>query len=367
MAKNIFTASIKKSVSKIGFEELFKIFSELILLTSGNVNEALSWLSNLDRKYNLTSDEYGIGDFINDLKEKGFIEEKKGAENSLSITPKSEHYLRKKALEEIFSKLKKSKKGNHSIAAYGKGYDIINDTKPFEFGDPYEDICYTESLVNAQINHGIQNFFITEKDLQVFQKESCFQTSTVLMIDISHSMVLYGEDRITPAKKTAMAFAELIKAKYPRDTLDIVVFGDDAWSIQIKDLPYLTVGPYYTNTVAGLERAIEILRRKKATNKQIFMITDGKPSCLKIGTNYYKNSFGLDKKIVGKTLALAHRCRRLGITITTYMVAKDPYLREFVREFTRANHGLAYFCDPNNVGSVLLEDYKRSKKKFFNH
>jgi uncharacterized protein with von Willebrand factor type A (vWA) domain len=117
------------------------------------------------------------------------------------------------------------------------------------------------------------------------------QTSTVLMIDISHSMILYGEDRITPAKKVAMALSELIKTRYPKDTLDIVVFGNDAWTIEVKDLPYLQVGPYHTNTVAGLELAMEILRRRRNPNKQIFMITDGKPTCLKVGRQYYKNSF----------------------------------------------------------------------------
>jgi uncharacterized protein with von Willebrand factor type A (vWA) domain len=183
------------------------------------------------------------------------------------------------------------------------------------------------------------------------------------MIDISHSMILYGEDRITPAKKVAMALAELITTRYPKDTLDILVFGNDAWQIEIKDLPYLQVGPYHTNTVAGLELAMDLLRRRKTSNKQIFMITDGKPTCLKEGIKYYKNSFGLDRKIVNKTLNLATQCRRLDVGITTFMVAKDPYLQQFVREFTKANNGRAFYSSLQGLGDYVFEDYVRNRRK----
>jgi uncharacterized protein with von Willebrand factor type A (vWA) domain len=183
------------------------------------------------------------------------------------------------------------------------------------------------------------------------------------MIDVSHSMILYGEDRITPAKKVALAMSELIKTKYPKDMLDIIVFGNDAWQIQIKDLPYLEVGPYHTNTVAGLELAMDLLRRRKTKNKQIFMITDGKPTCLKEGIRYYKNSFGLDRKIVTKTLTLAAQCRRLDIPITTFMIASDPYLKQFVQEFTRVNNGRAYYSNLQGLGGFVLEDFQRHRRK----
>ena len=148
--------------------------------------------------------------------------------------------------------------------------------------------------------------------------------STVLMIDISHSMILYGEDRITPAKKVAMALSELIITRYPKDTLDIIVFGNDAWTIYLKDLPYLKVGPYHTNTVAGLELAMDILRRKKNTNKQIFMITDGKPSCIKLPDGeYYKNSVGLDERILELCYNMARTARRLHICLLYTSDAAD--------------------------------------------
>jgi uncharacterized protein with von Willebrand factor type A (vWA) domain len=176
-------------------------------------------------------------------------------------------------------------------------------------------------------------------------------------------MILYGEDRITPAKKVAMALAELIKTRYPKDTLDVIVFGNDSWKIEIKDLPYLQVGPYHTNTVAGLELAMDILRRRKNPNKQIMMITDGKPTCIKKGKKYYKNAFGLDRKILNRTLGLAVKCRKLQIPITTFMIASDPYLRNFVDQFTRANQGKAFYSGLQGLGEFIFMDYKDNKKK----
>jgi uncharacterized protein with von Willebrand factor type A (vWA) domain len=178
-------------------------------------------------------------------------------------------------------------------------------------------------------------------------------------------MILYGEDRITPAKKVAMALAELITTKYPSDTLDVIVFGNDAWQIEIKDLPYLEVGPYHTNTIAGLELAMDLLRRRKNPNKQIFMITDGKPTCMKVGIKYYKNSFGLDKKILNRTLNLGAQCRKIKIPVTTFMIATDPYLREFIKEFTKVNNGNAYYSNLQGLGNLVFEDYSRNRKKYF--
>jgi uncharacterized protein with von Willebrand factor type A (vWA) domain len=222
----------------------------------------------------------------------------------------------------------------------------------------------TESLRNAQINHGIGEFTLGERDLVVEESHHKAQTSTVLMIDISHSMILYGEDRITPAKKVAMALAELIKTRYPKDTLDILVFGNDAWAIEVKDLPYLEVGPYHTNTVAGLQLAMDILRRKRNTNKQIFMITDGKPSCvIEPDGSYYMNSNGLDRYIVEKCYTTAQQARKLHIPITTFMIAQDQYLRAFVQEFTAANQGIAFYTGLQGLGQMIFEDYQINRMK----
>ncbi len=347
---------------KSDFDKLLKIFMQLVLMTSGDVREALQWLTEVDRQYGLTSPQYGIGDFIEDLKNKGYITDE-GPKGEIKLKAKSEQSLRQSALEEIFGRLKKSRQGEHNTPHAGRGDEQTTERRDYEFGDTLEQISVTDSLRNAQINHGVENFFMTEDDLEVMESEFKAQTSTVLMIDISHSMILYGEDRITPAKKVAMALAELITKKYPKDTLDILVFGDDAWQIEIKDLPYLQVGPYHTNTVAGLELAMDILRRRKNTNKQIFMITDGKPTCIRQGIKYYKNAFGLDPKILSKTLTLATQLRKIKIPVTTFMIATDPYLKSFVRDFTKANNGNAYYSSLQGLGNLVFEDFRRNRTK----
>jgi Ca-activated chloride channel homolog len=347
---------------KSRFEQLLNLFMQLLTYTSGDVSEALQWLNELDKKYELTSEEYGIGDFIDDLKQKGFITDD-NEQGQIRITPKTEQGIRKKSLEEIFGKLKKTRSGEHQTFKSGQGDEISPDTRPFQFGDMLEQIDFTESIRNAQINHGLESFNMQEDDLQIRETDFKAQTSTVLMIDISHSMILYGEDRITPAKKVAMALSELITTKYPKDTLDIVVFGNDAWPVEMKDLPYLQVGPYHTNTVAGLELAMDILRRRKNPNKQIFMITDGKPTCLKIGKRYYKNSFGLDRKVTGRCMNLAAQCKKLKIPITTFMIATDPYLQRFVQEFTETNNGKAFFASLDNLGAFIFKDFESGKRK----
>jgi Ca-activated chloride channel family protein len=347
---------------KSKFEQLLDLFMQLLTYTSGDVNEAMNWLTQLDKEYQLTDEEYGIGDFIQELKDKGYIDENR-QNGEIKITPKTEQGIRKKSLDEIFGKLKKTKSGNHTTFKPGLGEDINPETRPFQFGDMLEQIDFTSSIRNAQINHGIEQFTLQEDDLDIRETDFKAQTSTVLMIDISHSMILYGEDRITPAKKVAMALSELITTKYPKDTLDIVVFGNDAWMVEVKDLPYLQVGPYHTNTVAGLQLAMDILRRRKNPNKQIFMITDGKPTCLKQGKQYYKNSFGLDRKIVSRCMNLAAQCKKLKIPITTFMVATDPYLQRFVTEFTETNNGKAFFASLDKLGSFIFKDFESGKSK----
>lgn len=363
MIGNRFAEFIPDNSGKEIFEQLLNLFLQLLNITAGDAAEALKLLNDLDSRYELTSGEYGMGDFIQELKDKNYLREDERSGNSLFITSKTEQSIRKQALEEIFGKLKKAGKGNHRTPFSGTGDDLTADKRDYQFGDSSDQIDMTESIKNAQVNHGINDFRLTENDLEVDEKEFHTNASTVLMIDISHSMILYGEDRITPAKKVAMALAELITTKYPKDTLDIIVFGNDAYPIEIKDLPYLEVGPFHTNTHAGLQLSMDILRRRKTRNKQIFMITDGKPTCLKEGARYYKNSFGLDRKVVNKTLDQAAKCRRLGISITTFMIARDPYLQNFVREFTKINKGRAYYSSLTNLGEYLFEDFVRNRRK----
>lgn len=348
------------------FEVLFDIFKELITHTSGDFDEAIDWLKQLDVEYKLTTPEYTIDDFIEDLKKKGYIREeiKPDGSKGTGITAKTERAIRQSALEQIFGNIKRSGSGNHKSKGLGIGDEHTGDFRNYQFGDGLEKVSITESLRNAQINNGLSDFRLTEDDLVVEETTHKSQMSTVLMIDISHSMILYGEDRITPAKKVAMALAELITTRYPKDTLDILVFGNDAWTIKNKDLPYLNVGPYHTNTVAGLNLAMDLLRRKRNTNKQIFMITDGKPSCLRLPDGqYYKDSNGLNPYITNKCYAVAQQARKLHIPITTFMIAQDPYLMQFVEEFTKANQGKAFYTGLKGLGEMIFEDYETNRKK----
>ncbi|WKK64600.1 vWA domain-containing protein [Lutimonas zeaxanthinifaciens] len=351
---------------KSPFEKLFDIFKELITHTSGDFDEALDWLEQLDREYQLTDENYTLDDFVEELKEKGYIREELKPDGSYDkkITAKTERAIRKNALNQIFGQIRKKGSGNHKTKSSGVGDEHTGDLREFRFGDALENINITESLKNAQINHGFGEFTLHENDLIVEDTHHKAQMSTVLMIDISHSMILYGEDRITPAKKVAMALAELITTRYAKDTLDILVFGNDAWPIRLKDLPYLEVGPYHTNTVAGLQLAMDMLRRKRNTNKQIFMITDGKPSCVRLPDGrYYKNSNGLDGFIVDKCYQMAAQARKLHIPITTFMIAKDPYLQTFVDSFTESNKGKAFYTGLDGLGEMIFHDYENNRKK----
>lgn len=348
------------------FDVLFDIFKELITHTSGDFDEAIAWLRELDKEYQLTDENYTIDDFIEDLKERGYIREElnDSGGSGFGITAKTERAIRQTALEQIFGDLHKSGPGNHKTKASGQGEDLTGEYRNYQFGDALEKISMPESLRNAHVRSGSGEIELTEDDLVVEDSQYQSQMSTVLMIDISHSMILYGEDRITPAKKVAMALAELITTRYPKDTLDILVFGNDAWRISIKDIPYLKVGPFHTNTVAGLQLAMDILRRKKNTHKQIFMITDGKPSCVKERDGrYYMNSNGLDPYITEQCYTQAAQARKLHIPITTFMIAQDPYLQRFVDKFTEANQGKAFFTGLKGLGEMIFQDYESNRKK----
>jgi|TARA_B100001758_G_C18368712_1_gene590080 Ca-activated chloride channel family protein len=359
--------SLFKEKNITPFEKLFEIFKELITYTSGDFDEAIDWLRQLDKEYLLTDEDYTIDDFIEDLLQKGFINAEISSDGDKTlnkISAKMEKALRKFALKKIFGKIKKSRSGNHKSKYSGSDDDDVTDYKNYQYGDQVDKIIISESLKNMYSRTGNDELDLISDDIVVRNSSYNSQMSTVLMIDISHSMILYGEDRITPAKKVAMALAELIITRYPKDTLDILVFGNDAKIIPLKQLPYLKVGPYHTNTVAGLQLAMDILKKKKNNNKQILMITDGKPSCLKLSDgSYYKNSSGLDSRITNKCYNMAKQAKKLNIPITTFMIARDAYLQHFVREFAKANNGKAFYTGLDNLGEMIFEDYESNRKR----
>ena len=350
---------IRQLLSEMG---LRRLFNHLLLQSGGDVEEAMRWMRALqDRGY--IDPNIDLEAFFAKLMEENVIGQ--DAEGNVILGAGGERQIRRDALDEIFGGLQKSLTGSHSVANAGQGTGRLTETRPYHFGDDPMSIDSIRSLQNAmKHNDPADAISITEDDLEVFETEHNSSCATVVMIDISHSMILYGEDRITPAKKVALALTELIMTKYPKDAIDVLLFGDDAKEVPISEIPYAEVGPYHTNTKAGLELAQRILRRRKHNNKQIFMITDGKPSALTENGRLYTNSFGLDMKIVNRTLEEADRCRRAGIPITTFMLATDPMLVNFVDQLSKINRGRAFYASPDRLGEYILADYIRNRRKF---
>lgn len=350
---------IRQLLTEIG---LRRLFNNLLLQTGGDVEEAMRWMRMLQERGYLDPG-LDLDEFFAQLMEQNIIGQ--DGEGNLVLGAGGERQIRRDALDEIFGGLEKSMSGSHSVANAGEGTERLTETRPYHFGDDPMSIDSIRSLQNAMKHNEPEGpIRIEEEDLEVFETEHNSGCATVVMIDISHSMILYGEDRITPAKKVALALTELILTKYPKDAIDVLLFGDDAKQVPISEIPYVQVGPFHTNTKAGLELAQQILRRRRHNNKQIFMITDGKPSALTENGRLYTNSFGLDMKIVNRTLEEADRCRRAGIPITTFMLASDPMLVNFVEQLSKINRGRAFYSSPDRLGEYILADYIRNRRKF---
>lgn len=353
-------------------KELINLFHELLLRASGDANEALQWMQYLDEQYGIFGPDMTYDMFLDELKRQGIIET--DADSLIKPTNKAIGNIKRNALLEIFRGMKKSTGGMHDTPHSGSGVERTSGTKQYAFGDQSTNIDFTRTLQNAlrrslreESLSGdaiLDNLAMNEEDIEIYETEHSTSCATALLIDISHSMILYGEDRITPAKKVAMALAELIRSKFPKDNLFVITFGDEATLISDAELPFLEVGPCHTNTRDGLRLARRMLRRSGNTNKQIFMVTDGKPSAMfEEDGRLYKNSWGLDPKIINKTLDEAVALRREKIPISTFMIAQDPYLIEFVEDLTKANHGRAFYSGLNDLGQFVLVDYVRNRRR----
>ncbi|MGE3802093.1 MAG: VWA domain-containing protein [Candidatus Kapaibacterium sp.] len=345
-------------------EELLKLFSYLLMKSSGDVDQALRWMDYLNQSRGILGD-MTMQEFVDELKRRGLVKEGGDGGEGLGLTGKGRQRIRRDALEEIFTSLKKGFSGEHRTPHSGTGVEQTGDLRKYVFGDHPSNINATETLSNALRRVAdLDSFSLREDDIRVQETEQTTSVATVLMLDISHSMILYGEDRITPAKQVALALSELITTRYPKDRLHVLLFGDDAQEVSLQELPFVSVGPFHTNTRAGLRMARSLLRRSRGANKQIFMITDGKPSAMfDDAGRLYKNSFGLDPKIVNKTLDEGVACRREKITISTFMVAQDPYLVNFVEELTKSNNGRAYYTGLGELGEMLFVDYIRNRRR----
>jgi len=280
------------------------------------------------------------------------------------VTDKSLDFLGFKTLRDLLGSLGKSNYGRHDTRHWATGIEASGASRPYEFGDTLN-LDTVATLTSAIAREGISLPLNMEySDLHVHQCEYQSSCATVMMLDCSHSMILYGEDRFTPAKRVAMALSHLIRTQYPGDSLSLVLFHDSAEEMPVSQLARVKVGPYYTNTREGLRVAQRILDRQKKDMKQIVMITDGKPSALTLPDGrIYKNAFGLDPLVVSETLQEVSHCKRSGIMINTFMLASDFGLVQFVQKVTQMCRGKAYFTTPHTLGEYLLMDYMQRKMK----
>ena len=285
-------------------------------------------------------------------------------EVKFEVTDKGLDFLGYRTLRDLLGSLGKSNFGRHDTRDLATGIEASGASKQYEFGDTLN-LDITATLSNAIQREGLElPLNIEYRDLQVHQCEYQSSCATVLMLDCSHSMILYGEDRFTPAKKVAMALSQLIRTQYPGDSLSLVLFHDSAEELPLSQLARVKVGPYYTNTREGLRLAQRILQRQRKDMKQIVMITDGKPSALTLEDGrIYKNAFGLDPLVVSKTLEEVSKCKRAGVMINTFMLASDYGLVQFVQKVTEMCRGKAYFTTPYTLGEYLLMDYMSRKMK----
>ncbi len=303
------------------------------------------------------------GGYINvDQQEEG--KEERQGEVRFEMTGKSVDFLGFKTLKDLLGSLGRASFGAHDTRELATGVEMSGSSKTYEFGDTMN-LDVSSTLFSALRREGVGLPLNLEySDLHVHQSEYQSSCATVVMLDCSHSMILYGEDRFTPAKKVALALAHLIRTQYPGDSLRVVLFHDSAEEVRIGELARVEVGPYYTNTRDGLILAQRLLSQEKKDMKQIVMITDGKPSCLTLDDGrVYRNAFGLDPLVISRTLEEVGRCKKAGILINTFMLASDYGLVQFVQKVTELCRGKAYFTTPVNLGKYLLMDYMNRKTR----
>jgi Ca-activated chloride channel family protein len=289
------------------------------------------------------------------------------------LTDKSLDFLGYRALRDLLGSLGRSSFGRHDTRDVHTGVEASGAPKPYEFGDTMN-LDASATILSAVRRHADEHgtlasiagrgLTIEHGDLMVSQGEYQSSCATVLLLDCSHSMILYGEDRFTPAKRVALALAALIERQYPGDALSLVLFHDSAEEVPLRQLARVRVGPYYTNTREGLRLSRRILERQSKDMRQIVMITDGKPSAMtQPDGRIYKSAFGLDPLIVSETIKEVAACRKAGILINTFMLARDHDLVAFVRKVAEICHGKAYFTSPMTLGRYVLMDYLNRKTR----
>jgi len=307
----------------------------------------------------------GLGGSVGEAAGEGQVDDAREAARHVhfNLTRRGLDFLGYRALRNLMSSLGKSSVGSHETSEYATGVEADAGSRPYEFGDTLN-LDLPATLKKTIAREGLAfPLRLDYKDLMVHQTDYRSSCATVLMLDVSHSMILYGEDRFSPAKKVALALSHLIRTEYPGDSLRVVTFGDRAQEIPLGQLARAQVGPFHTNTAEGFQLARRLLKAQKKDMRQIIMITDGKPSAMTLAPRgrIYKNSAGLDRNILRATYREASACRRAGIPINTFMLANDPYLVRFVRQVTRIARGKAYFTSTMTLGQYIMMDFLKGK------
>lgn len=292
-------------------------------------------------------------DILEELERLGLVRHE---DDRILATSRSRQAVRDAVFEKLFASLERDPSADRSRPRFDGAPERLPSTRKWNPGDDPRDIDWNTTLRN-RIRRGAGTAELAESDLETWETETVKSTATVLMIDISHSMILYGVDRITPAKMVAIGLAEFLRRRRPRDTLDVIAFGNDAWRIPVESIDELQAGPFQTNTAEGLRLARQILNERRATEKRILLVTDGKPSCISENGRLYRNTKGLDRRIVERTLDEGTLCLREGCRISTFMMAEDPLLVEFVERFTRVVQGKAFFTGTDRLGEFVLRDW----------
>jgi uncharacterized protein with von Willebrand factor type A (vWA) domain len=333
-------------------ERIDEWFQHLMLMFNGDVEEAFRQLGQLSEQYRQKLG-FDAGEFEQRLRQQRLIT---GDPGQRRLSAKGGQELRSGALEKVFGKLRNGVVGEHGLAKPGQLGELNGAVRPWQPGDASEDLAYRESWLN-HLRGGSEA--LHHDDLVIRERDATTGAAHVMLLDVSHSMTLYGEDRITPAKQVALAYAELLQRRFPRDSLNILLFGDDVQEVTVAELPSISNGPFHTNTCEALRRAAEILIKKHQPNKRVVMITDGKPTALFQGVGSGRqltinSSYGLDPQIVTATLNQAARYPRLRLDLTVFMVASDPYLERFVARLTEVSRGRAFRADLGSLGAQVL-------------
>lgn len=338
-----------------------QLFREILLRTDGDVEQALDVMERVLGQYG-ESQDFDRSEFERRLLQEGTLQ--RSSDGELDMSAKAERSLREHSFETLFGEaMKPGGMGKHDTSKLGGLGEYDGTLRAWRHGDEPGLISYPESFRNSLARGGGWQGRLDLRDEDMVVQDRVQQTScaTVLLLDISHSMTLYGEDRITPAKRVALALTHLITERFPKDDLHLVVFGDDAKEVPLADLPRVSNGPFHTNTQAAMRQAMTILRRKRHPNKRIVMITDGKPTAMHDRGQIYINTFGLDKRVITATLQEAVHARRRNIDVSVFMVADDPYLMQFIRRFCNACRGSAHLVGLDQLGAAVISDFMRRR------